>query len=148
MLKEAVAFQEEIMRFYELENRESKEFAVGQEYLTAANTRCQGRWTLVLVSGTDIASVMLPLHRHPIEVIPESGLSVFSAVQRLQQVPKDQMPKCWDNISSHKERDFSQTHICLESENGILKHVDGVHRLLAYVLFGKGQEVPAYVAGL
>jgi hypothetical protein len=148
IVKGAVAFEKEILPCYEVENRESKGFAVGHEYLTAANTRCRGRWTLVLLSGADIASVMLPLHNHPIEVIPRTGLSVSAAAQRLQQIPKDQIPKCWENICSHKERDFSQTHICLESENSIFKHVDGVHRLLAYVLFEKDQEVPAYVAGV
>ena len=99
-----------------------------------------------MLLSADIADVMLPLHRHPIEVIPQSGLSLSAAVERLRQLPKNQMPTCWENISSYKGRDFSQTHICLESENGIFKHVDGVHRLLAYVLFEKDQAVPAYVA--
>jgi hypothetical protein len=45
------------------------------------------------------------------------------------------MPECWGRISAQKEHNFSQTHICLALENGVLKHVDGVHRLLAYVLF-------------
>jgi hypothetical protein len=146
IVRDAVSFEEEILPCYERENSGSKGFAVGLEYLRAANTRCQGTWTLVLLSGADIADVMLPLHRHPIEVIPQSGLSVSAAVERVRQLPKNQMPTCWENISSHKGRDFSQTHICLESENGIFKHVDGVHRLLAYVLFEKDQAVPAYVA--
>ena len=47
-----------------------------------------------------------------------------------------------------KDRDFSQMHIALEIEDGILKHVDGVHQLLAYVLFEKTQEIRAYVAGV
>jgi len=146
IMEEAVPF-DEIFRCYEEENRGWLGFAVGIDYLTAANTRCQGRWTLVFLSDADIVRVMLPLHNHPLEVIPQSGLSVSAAVQRLKQLPKDQMPDCWERINKQKERDFSQMHIALESDNGILKHVDGVHRLLAYVLFDKDQEVPAYVAG-
>jgi hypothetical protein len=33
------------------------------------------------------------------------------------------------------------------SENGLLKHLDGTHRLLAWALFEIDQEVHAYVAG-
>jgi Family of unknown function (DUF6309) len=146
ILKEDVLF-DEILQRYEAENRDWKGYAIGLEYLTAANRRCQDRWTLVLLSGADISSVMLPSHNHPIEVIPPSGLSVSEAVQRLKQLPKDLVPDCWERICGIKERDFSKMHIALEIENGILKHVDGVHRLLAYMLFEKNQEVPAYVAG-
>jgi len=78
----------------------------------------------------------------PSRTIQGCGLGVV-----FQQPAKDQMPDCWERINKQKERDFSQMHIALESDNGILKHVDGVHRLLAYVLFDKDQEVPAYVAG-
>jgi len=55
------------------------------------------------------------------------------------------MSKCWERITGIGCRDFSQMHIALEIENGILKHVDGVHRLLAYGLFEKGHDVFAYM---
>ena len=32
-------------------------------------------------------------------MIPQSGLSVPAAVERLKQLPKDQMPDCWERIS-------------------------------------------------
>lgn len=146
IVKDGVSFEEEIIPAYERENRGFKGYAVGLDYLKAANTRCQGRWTLVLLSAPEIADVILPLHNHPIEVIPQSGLSVSAAVQRLKHLPKDQMPDCWERISAQKERNFPQTYICLASDNRVLKHVDGVHRLLAYVLFEKNAEVPAYIA--
>jgi len=147
-LKEAVSFDEEIMPTYELQNSEAtlEAFRVGQDYLRNANARCHIKWSLALISKEDIANVVLPWHKHGFEVIPQSGLSVSTAVQRLKQLPKDQMPKCWIRITSHENRDYSQTHVCLALEHGVLKHVDGVHRLLAYVLFEKDQEVPAYVA--
>jgi len=146
IVKDAVSFEEEVIPTYERENRGFKGYVVGLDYLRAANIRCQGRWSLVLFSAPDIANVMLPLHNHPIEIIPLSGLSESAAGQRLKHLPKDQLPDCWERISAQKERDFSQTYICLESENGVFKHVDGLHRLLAYVLFEKDAEVPAYIA--
>jgi hypothetical protein len=102
----------------------------------------------VLLSSADIANVMLPSHNHPIEVIPAPGLTVCEAAQKLKHLPKGQIPDCWERILGIKERDFSQMHIALEVENRILKHVDGVHRLLAFALFEKDQEVLAYVAGV
>ena len=147
ILKEAVPF-DEILACYEQENRGWPGYAIGIDYLNAANARCQGKWTLMSLSNADVSSVMLPYHRHHgFEVIPQSGLSVSAAVERLKQLPKDQMPGCWKRISDLGQRDFSHMHIALESENGILKHVDGVHRLLAYGLFEKGHDVLAYVAG-
>lgn len=146
IVKEAVSF-DEIQACYEEENRGWEGHNVGLEYLRAANTRCKGRWALVSLSSGDIASVMLPWHRHGLEVIPQSGLSVPAAVQRLKHLPKEQMPKCWERITGLGERDFSHMHIALETENGILKHVDGVHRLLAYGLFEKDHDVLAYIAG-
>ncbi len=41
---------------------------IGLEYLTSANRRCNGRWTLVLLSGADIVNVVLPSHNHPIVI--------------------------------------------------------------------------------
>jgi hypothetical protein len=93
ILKEKVPF-DEIRRRYDEEHRGWKGYSIGLDYLTTANERCQGRWTLVLLSGADIANVMLPWHKHEIEVIPPTGLSVAEAAQRLKQLPKDQMPDC------------------------------------------------------
>jgi hypothetical protein len=104
ILKEDVPFNE-ILAHYEQEHRGWEGYSIGLDYLNAANDRCQGRWTLVLLSRADIVSVTLPAYNHPIEVI-------------------------------------------LEYANGILKHVDGVHRLLAYAQFDKEEAVLAYVAGL
>src|SRR5437867_4388055 len=107
IVEEAATF-DEILACYEVEHRGWPGYAIGLEYLTAANTRCQGRWTLVLLSKADIANVMLPLHSHPIEVIPQSGLSVYAAVERLKHLPKDQMTDCWGRITGFGERDSSQ----------------------------------------
>ncbi len=146
ILREAVPF-DEILRTYKEENRDWPGYAIGIDYLNEANARCQGKWRLVSLSNTDVSSVILPYHRHEgFEVIPPLGLSVSAAVERLKQLPKEQMRDCWKRISELGQRDFSQMHIALGREDGSLKHVDGVHRLLAYGLFGKNHEVLTYVA--
>ena len=63
IVKEIVSFDDEIVPTYEQENRGFEGYAVGLDYLSAANTRCPGEWALALISKTDIANVMLPLHR-------------------------------------------------------------------------------------
>jgi hypothetical protein len=146
ILKENVPFDEVLAHYYQ-EHSGWEGYEIGLEYLTAANTQYQGKWTLVLLSCDNIASAMLPLHNHPIEVIPPSGLSVSKAAQRLKALPKDQMPNCWQRICGISERDFSQMHLALKIENGVLKHVDGVHRLLSYTYFQKDDRVQAYVVG-
>jgi hypothetical protein len=145
IVKEVVSFDDEIVPTYEQENRGFEGYAVGLDYLRAANTRCHGEWALVLISKTDIANVMLPLHRHPAVLIPDSGLSVAAAALRVPQF-RELNPKCWKRIIAQKDCDFSQMHVCLALENGVLKHVDGLHRLLAYVIFEKDADVPAYIA--
>src|SRR5882724_4268295 len=109
-LKHAVSFEEEILPTYERENRGSKGYAVGLDYLRAANTRCHGKWTLALMSKAEIANVVVPAHRHPAELIPDSGLSVADAAIRVPQF-RDVNPECWERISAQEDRDFSQTHI-------------------------------------
>jgi hypothetical protein len=64
ILKEGVSF-EEILESYENEHHGWKGYEIGLEYLTSANRRCNGRWTLVLLSGADIVNVVLPSHNHP-----------------------------------------------------------------------------------
>jgi hypothetical protein len=147
ILKENVPFREILQRYNE-EHSGWEGYEIGLEYLNAANERCNSKWALVLLSSDDILRVMLPPHSHPIEVIPKAGLSVSDSVQRLKQLPKEEMPNCWQRICGIKDRrDFSRICIALENVNGIMKHVDGVHRLLAYGLAETDQEVEAYVAG-
>ena len=94
---------------------------------------------------------MLPKHRHPSTnpnvLISEPWLAVSSAGARVRE-RTGETGECWDNIHSHKDRDFSQIHIFLKWQDGVLKHLDGLHRLLAYAVFDKADEVHAYVAGL
>jgi len=94
---------------------------------------------------------MLPDHRHPAEnpdaLIPKPGLIVQAAAARVQEVTLE-MGLCWDNINSHKGRDFSQVHIFLQYENGGLLNLDGLHRLLAWAVFEKNVKIAAYIIGM
>lgn len=146
IVKEGVAF-EEVRQAYVTENAGADGYTVGLDYLEGANKSCEGKWTLALLSPIDIPNVMVPEHNHDIPVVPKGGLSVSAAVQRLQQLPRDQTFKCWKRIDAQNERDYTNSHICLKWENGVLHHVDGFHRMLAYVLFGKTEMVSAFVAG-
>ena len=58
------------------------------------------------------------------------------------------MGLCWDNINSHRDRDFTQLHIFLQRSNGIFANLDGLHRLLAWMVFDKKVEMLAYVIGM
>ncbi|HEX3742206.1 MAG TPA: DUF6309 family protein [Terriglobales bacterium] len=146
-MPKAVAF-EEVRDCYKTEHDRTEGFDVGLDYLEAANNICGGKWTLMLLSSRDIPNVMVPAHNHDIDVVPKGQLlSVSAALQRLQQLPKEKTLKCWDRINAQQNRDYTKSHICLKWENGVLHHVDGFHRMLAYVLFEKAEIVSAFVAG-
>jgi hypothetical protein len=146
-MKESVAF-EEVQEAYKAEHDRAEGREVGLDFLKAANKSCGGNWTLVLLSPADIPNVMVPAHNHDIDVVPKGQLlSVYAALQRLQQLPKEKTFKCWDRINAQQNRDYTKSHICLKWENGDLHHVDGFHRMLAYVFFGKSEMGRAFIAG-
>jgi hypothetical protein len=132
ILQESVAFAD-ILNCLKGENRESESLGWATDYLTAANNEFGGRWTLVTLSREDILNVMLPKHTHPRTnpqlLIPEPWLAVSDAAARIRERTQE-TGECWDNINSHKNRDFSQTHI-LKWQDSLLQHLDGLHRLLA-----------------
>jgi hypothetical protein len=140
---------EEVLNCYKSENLLSKSFEYADGLLRTADGEVGGRWTLVGISRGEILNIMLPEHRHPPGevVIPKSGLAVSAAAERIKDRTRE-TGECWENILSHKDRDFSRTHIFLRYENGGLRHLDGLHRLLAWVIFEKKEEPPAYVAGV
>jgi hypothetical protein len=131
-------------------NRESASFRWARGYLAQKSLEVGGKWTLVLLSTQDILNIMLPDHRHPrenlVELIPKPGMLVSAAAERVRELTQE-TGLCWENIYSHKERDFSEAHIFLKYQNGGFMNLDGLHRLLAWVLFEKTDEVPAYVIG-
>lgn len=130
------------------ENNRSDSFDYTVGLLKTANGEVSGSWTLASLSREDILNIMLPKHEHPLGtvLIPETGLTVSAAAERIKALTHE-TGKCWENICSHKDRNPSEMHIFLRFENGGLRHLDGLHRLLAWVNFKRKEELPAYVAG-
>jgi hypothetical protein len=56
-------------------------------------------------------------------------------------------PESVGKIYIPKNRDFSQVHIFLQYHKGGYMNLDGLHRLLAWAVFEKTEEIPAYVLG-
>jgi hypothetical protein len=136
---------EDILSCYHRENVGSKSLAWAADQLRAADKNGASRWTLVMLPREEILNITLPHHRHcGVELIPESGLAVAVAAEKTKGRTAE-TGECWNNIASHRNRDFSQLHIFLKAENGGLKHLDGLHRLLAWVIFDKQVELQAYV---
>ncbi len=142
----------EVLSCYERENRGSASFDYTGGLLAHVDREIGGGWTLVLLSRADILNIMLPDHRHPAEnpsfLIPKPGMTVSAAAGRVRDITQE-TGLCWENIQSHKDRDFSQVHIFLQYQDGGFMNLDGLHRLLAWVIFEKTEEmIPAYVIGL
>jgi hypothetical protein len=97
-------------------------------------------WRYVLLSKEDIATIVNPAHSHGWKL--EAGLTPVDAAIRLPRIGE-----CWENVRSHEGRDFSVTHVFLKWQDEKLQHIDGFHRLVAWILFGKEPNIPAYVAG-
>lgn len=141
----------EVLSCYERENQGSASFEYAKGLLTQRSHESGGRWTLVRLSKDDILNIMLPGHRHPVEnpnvLIPEPGMTASAAAGRVRVITQE-TGLCWENIHSHIDRDFSRVHLFLQYQNGGFMNLDGLHRLLAWVIFEKTEEIPAYVIGL
>lgn len=141
----------EALSCYERENQGSANFEYAKGLLAQKSRESGDRWTLVLLSKEDILNIMLPDHRHPAgnanALIPKPGLTVSAAAGRVKDTTQE-TGCCWKNILFHKDRDFSQVHIFLQYQNGGFMNLDGLHRLLAWVIFEKTEKIPAYVIGL
>ena len=146
ILKKGVSI-DEVIHCFESENRGSLSFSYTARLLREAGANSGDDWCLVRLSQADILNISLPHHRHPpdVTVIPEPGMEVAAAADCVIEITRRIGP-CWENIQSHKNRDFSKTHLFLKFENGVLSHLDGLHRLLAWAIFDKDQELDAYVS--
>jgi hypothetical protein len=84
-----VADYGEVLKCFVWENEKSKtnvgtdSFDWTKNRLAQSQQQHSGRWALVLLSRPDVLDIMLPAHRHPAELIPDSGLSVAAAVSRV-----------------------------------------------------------------
>ena len=139
---------DEVLSCFERENQGSASFQYAADLLTQRSHESGGRWTLVRLSKEDILNIALPHHRHPREnpnvLVPKAGMTVSAAAGRVRDITHE-TGICWENIHSHKDRDFSLVHVFLVYQNSVFVNLDGLHRLLAWVIFEKTAEIPAYV---
>jgi hypothetical protein len=141
----------EVLGCYERENQGSESFVWARGYLSKKSLESGGKWVLAILDSDEIRNIMLPDHRHPAEnpniLIPKPGMTVAAAAGRVRDITQE-TGLCWDNISFHKGRDFSLVHVFLQRQNGGLLNLDGLHRLLAWELVGKEENVAAYIVGM
>jgi hypothetical protein len=135
----------EALSCFERENQGSASFGYAVELLTRKSNESGGRWTLVLLSREEILNIKLPRHLHRRVLIPRPML-VSTVAERVRKLTRE-AGICWENIYSHKNRDFSQVHIFLQYHKGGFMNLDGLHRLLAWAVFEKTEEISAYVLG-
>jgi len=145
---------DEVRSRFEDENRkaegqkESESFGWCIHQLNSLEGR-SGQWKLVEVSRDDMLGIRVDTgHNHSIpgsEPLIRPGQTVGEAVNRLRILDPAAMPKCWENINHQKDRDVSQTHLILKWESGQLWHIDGIHRILAWLHYGKGGPLPAFI---
>ena len=111
------------------------------------------QWKLVTLCKSDILGIMIRGgHEHSIHgagplIRRDETISIAGAAERLRSLDKAKIPECWDNICYQKSRDISQTHLFLRAADDLLWHIDGLHRMLAWVLFKGEGTVPVFVVG-
>jgi hypothetical protein len=139
---------EDVLACYDRENAGSEALDCGAGYLRAADNNGAGKWILLMLSMEEALNIMLPHHRRcGVELVPVSGLTVSAAADTAEAIT-GKAGKCWGNIASSKDRDFSKMHVFVKAENNRLTHLDGLHRLLAWALFDRQIELHAYVVQL
>src|SRR5438270_5349919 len=170
-----VSFEEVLACFdaeHEVKPDNTNEHA--RNMLQAAQEKFNGTWTCATLEREDVLNIVLPHHiseRGVIPLIPPTGLTVAAAVERLREISVREYQAanaiCWRKIAYCKETYPSPIFLCiapvshsdyqnLTNFEGHLIHLDGLHRLIAWGLYGnlepdeyvKRGKVMAYVAGL
>lgn len=124
-----------------------------------------GRWYHVLLDRSDVLGIVLPWHMGEygeFELIPPAGATVDEAVARLCELGSDYLtgnPVCAAKLDHHAEGATSPLYLSTRAIPGAdyerlavregLVHLDGLHRVLAWVRAGRldgDALVEAYVA--
>ena len=78
---------ERFSRVYTERTADQRAYAWAENRLKQADGLCIGRWALVILDKADIANIVLPAHRHGIELVPDSGLAVSATAEVLRSFP-------------------------------------------------------------
>jgi hypothetical protein len=170
-----VAFEEVLACFdaeHEVKPDNTNEHA--RNMLQAAQEKFDGDWAYVSLDREDVLNIFLPHHISEggaIPLIPPTGLTVAAAVEEIKKISttdyQSANPVCWQKIAHWRKDSSSPVFLCtapvshsdyqdLTDYEGHLIHLDGLHRLIAWGLYGKlepdeyekREKVIAYVAGL
>ena len=135
----------------------------------------RGNWCRIELTPINVKQhILLAHHHHPptrISLIPSQGLNVAQATERLRdlrEIYRERNSQCYDIIRSYADAPFTpiylsttpvpaaiKEHQFLNKKEGVLYHIDGLHRLIGWndkgwfehKKYGKGQPLIAYVAG-
>ncbi|SDG31931.1 hypothetical protein SAMN05421505_103170 [Sinosporangium album] len=128
--------------------------------------RLLGTWNRVLFNRHDVLSVILPWHESEGgegPLIPKPGMPVAEAVARVRAQGEEYAtlnPVCWAKLQWQATAPFSPLYLSVEPVEGVdyeelavrrgLIHLDGLHRMIAWELWGRLSDdhtVEAYLAG-
>ncbi|MFG3051601.1 DUF6309 family protein [Kitasatospora sp. NPDC048239] len=126
-----------------------------------------GGWGRVLLDRADVLDTVLPWHLGEggeLELVPATGMTVAEAVVRLRGIGggyNGLNPSCARKLRRQAEAPFTPVFLSVPAigstdYQGLLRadgltHLDGLHRMIAWELYGRlgpGVEIEAYVAGL
>ncbi|MGV9269196.1 DUF6309 family protein [Kitasatospora sp. NPDC003701] len=126
-----------------------------------------GSWGRVLLDRTEVLDTVLPWHLGEggeLELVPTAGMTVGEAAARLRRIGAGYArlnPSCGRKLSRQAEAPFSPVFLSIPAIDSTdyqglrqpdgLTHLDGLHRMIAWELYGRlgpGVQVEAYVAGL
>ncbi|OGE80970.1 MAG: hypothetical protein A3E98_03095 [Candidatus Doudnabacteria bacterium RIFCSPHIGHO2_12_FULL_48_11] len=133
--------------------------------LIAANNQFNGKWSFNTLNKEQLLKIVLPYHTSEhggIELVPKSGMTIEDTINKIKSIPDYNIrnPDCWKKIVYLKQVPMNpvflsvslpswpdyQDIILLPGEHFI--HLDGLHRLIAWGLDDRLDEVTAFIAGL
>ncbi|MFJ9952151.1 DUF6309 family protein [Kitasatospora sp. NPDC091207] len=126
-----------------------------------------GSWGRVLLDRREVLDTVLPWHLGEggeLELVSTAGMTVAEAAARLRRIGDGYPrlnPSCGRKLSRQAGAPFTPVFLSTSAIDSTdyqglrrpdgLTHLDGLHRMIAWELYGRlvpGVEIEAYVAGL
>nr|WP_017578605.1 DUF6309 family protein [Nocardiopsis valliformis] len=149
----------------DLSAREAESYA--EKMMLLAVEQYGEPWHRVRLSRKEVLSVVLPWHRGErgeLELVPPTGATVQETLTKLSDWGDEYPtanPLCWEKLHRNSTADISplilsagaldHPHYAEMRERDSLTHLDGLHRMLAWGLWGRlprFRRLDAYVVGL
>ncbi|MEU0239918.1 DUF6309 family protein [Nocardiopsis sp. NPDC006198] len=145
-------------------SRRTNEYAEG--ILDLASRQLGGTWHRVALDREDVLATVLPWHTGEggeLVLVDPEGTTVADAAATLSSWEgryTESNPVCWGKLAWHAAADPSPVFLSSSAvdhpyyerleRTDALTHLDGLHRMLAWALWGRlpdGPRLEAYVAG-